>query len=162
MIMEQVGKHKFTTNETAKRTINNVMRWFLFGWLLTVFPPMINILYRTILDLNFHYHIYIADLSLLVLAICCNFISICMDEENHVSLILKWLIGIFFGMICLGCWGLYLIIEMSKNDDPLEFFKIHSIFTEYLFKSFIGIIIFVLVAGIFIIIKSTIYTNKNT
>lgn len=160
MIIKHTQRHKKAHNINTRKTINNVMRWVLFSWLLTVFPPMINIVYRTILGLNFYYYLYIADLSILVLAICCNFISICVDEENHVHLMLKWLIGIFFGMICLGCWGLYLIIEMSKKDDPLEFFKIHYVFTEYLFKSFIGIIIFVLIAGIFIIIKSATSTNR--
>ncbi len=99
-----------------KNTINNLMRWLLFGIFLVVAPPLFNVWFRIIVGLQTDFIDYIPDILLAVLAVCCNLINTCVDSEKKVSHLLRWILSIILGLISVGCWGFFFIVRFVPKE----------------------------------------------
>lgn len=98
-----------------KYIVNCIMKWLLFGVIIIAAPPIFNCLYRTIVGRFVNYYEVLPDISLIVLSLCCNIIAMCFDGDKCILFIFRWALGIILGIISVGCWGLYFIIQFSKE-----------------------------------------------
>lgn len=134
------------------------MLWMLFGVLFSVLPTFCVVIYKVIVGINFSYIDCAPDILLVVLAVCCNFINLCVDKEKSIPHILRWLFCIFMGIIIFCCWGLYAIIYFFA--DPLYISKIENNMPLICNISLV-IICFCLTIGIGIEIFTAIHTSKK-
>ncbi len=150
-------------NKTIEKNafIDSIMLWILFGVLLSAIPTIFTVLYKLIVGLTFSYQDCIPDVLLVVLAVCCNFINLCLDLK--ISYLFRWILCTIMSIIILFCWGMYLTVyflpDILKKVFHLELDL--SVFGNKLLVLFIFsiiIILFCLVTGIIIIYKKF----KNT
>ena len=93
-----------------KQQINNIMRWILFGVICTSLPTYLIIGYKIIVKLKFSYIDSVRDILLTVVAVCLNFLNMCVDNSKSIKYILRWILGIPAGTLIFACWGLYLVV----------------------------------------------------
>lgn len=99
--------------------INNIMIWILFGVLLSVAPTFFLVGYKMIVGLTFSFIECMPDVLLAIIAVGCNFMNICINQEKKIAHILRWIFGIITGIVVMGCWGLYVIIYFFANNEKL-------------------------------------------
>lgn len=111
--MESSSKISIWKNKSA---INNFMRWLLFGIFIVVAPPLFNVWFRIIVELETDFIDYIPDILLAVLSVCCNLINTCVDGEKIISHFVRWFLGIVLGLISIGCWTFFFIIRFVPKE----------------------------------------------
>ena len=82
-----------------KQQINNIMRWILFGVICTSLPTYLIIGYKIIVKLKFSYIDSVRDILLTVVAVCLNFLNMCVDNSKSIKYILRWILGIPAGTL---------------------------------------------------------------
>lgn len=138
-----VSRDESVLNERGAAGVDIVMRWILFSILLVVIPPLFVVLYRLIVGLNFTYSEYAPDVLTTLVALCCNFINLCVDSDSRVKRLLRWGLSLIVGIVGLGAWGLYLVLRITNNlidERVLKFVFLIAALTA-LFCAFFGTII---------------------
>lgn len=111
-----MGTRSICSKQNKNYTIDSVMRWILFGVLIVVIPPLVNGWYRIIVGLEVEFSEYVPDMLLAVLSVSCNLLNTCVDAEKKIARILRWGLGIVFGIIALWCWGLFFVVRILPQD----------------------------------------------
>ena len=118
-----MNKPDIFKEQNKKQTINNVMRWLLFGIFLIVAPPLYNVWYKIIIGFNVTFSEYIPDVLLALLSVSCNLMNCCIDTDKRIAYILRWILCIILGAISLWCWGLFYNIRFPKENLPEGYFE---------------------------------------
>lgn len=139
-----------------KRAINNFMRWLLFGIFLVVAPPLFNVWFRIIVGLKTDYIQYIPDILLAILAVCCNLMNTCIDEEKKISHFIRWLLGLILGGISVCCWTFFFIIRFISEE------TINRYTYDSILKKSVYLGTFIIISCGIIGIAIEIYTAKNS
>ena len=137
-----------------KQQINKIMFWILFGVICTSLPTYLVIGYKIIVKLKFSYIDSIRDILLTVVAVCLNFMNMCVDNSKSIKYILRWIFGILMGILIIACWGLYLVVYFDINYNVKQQIENNM---KILYYTALLIIVFCLFAGIIV----EIVTNKN-
>ena len=141
--------------DNQKNTINNIMRWILFGVFLVVAPPILHVWFRIIVGLKTDFIEYIPDILLAVLAVCCNLINTCVDGGKKIAHLLRWILSIILGCISLVCWGFFFIIRFMPRNSIEEY-----VYNDILKHSFYCAT-FIIISCTFIGIVIELYTATN-
>ena len=110
-----VSRDERTLNEKGAAGVDIVMRWILFSILLVVIPPLFVVLYRLIVGFDFTYNEYVPDVLTTLVALCCNFINLCVDSDSRVKRLLRWGLSLLVGIVGFGALGLYLVLRIANN-----------------------------------------------
>ena len=143
MTVKNVNIKKSSNNEL----IDRVMLWILFGVILSALPTFLTIMYKIIIGMRISYMEYAPDILIVLMAVCCNFMSLCVDNEKKILRFLRWLFGVAMVIIILFCWGLYSLIYFNTN--PRTLAKIES-YMPMICKASLCIIGFCFFTGIII------------
>ena len=49
------------------------------------------------------------------MALCCNFINLCVDSDSRVKRLLRWGLSLLVGIVGFGALGLYLVLRIANN-----------------------------------------------
>lgn len=145
-------------DDNNKYGIDCAMRWILFGVLIVVGPPLATVFYRLIVGMEVDFVEYLPDMLLVVLSVCCNLINNCVDREKRVSYIWRWILCIVFGLIAVGCWGLFFVIRFNSRITSGDLFKYTA---EKIFYYSIGLLFVCAFIGVLIEVHTWRYKKKS-
>lgn len=115
--------------DNSNHAIDSIMRWIVFGIIIVVAPPLLNVWYRIIVGFYIDFIEYIPDMLLVMLSVSCNLLNTCVDGEKRIARWLRWILGIVLVGISFFCWGLFFAVrivsisEWYSNDYYMNFAK---------------------------------------
>lgn len=137
-----------------------IMRWFLFGIVIVIIPPIYNVWYKMIIGYKLSFAEFVPDVILAVLSVSCNFINICIDSDKRIYYWLRWILCIVLGIISIGCYGLFFVIRfiIDKNENNYLILEKNS---QKLFYVSSIIIVVCFIIGVLIELITYIKTKKE-
>lgn len=114
------------SSEEKNDLIDDIMKWLLFGVLLTISPPFFYYLYRIIVGFQINYRKIVPDVMLVILALSLSLLNMCIDYKKIMQRLVWWIGCCFFSLISVFCWGIYILhqfgIKADTKNDSLIFY----------------------------------------
>lgn len=123
--------------------IDFIMRWIVFGVIIVVGPPLLNVWIRIIIGFDVEFQKYLPDVLVAVLSVSCNLINTCSDSAKKIARILRWIICIVLAIISIGSLVLYCLVHFEAFAISADVFEFFFYFASWVIAgcTIIGIII---------------------